>query len=276
MVKNSAKQTKSKVKKTTHYENYSEAELNILREGGRRLASILELLSKECNPGVRAKDLDLLAEKLVREGGDIPVFKNYQPSGARYPFPASLCVSINHVVAHGIPGEEILQEGDVVSLDLGLRHEGLVVDSAITVLVGDQEKSAKFFREQKLLDVTKQALFIGIDACRVGARVNEVGAKIERYVKQEGFNVVDILCGHAVGREVHSEPLIPHADFGSGGELIKEGMVLAIEPHISMGSGEISLSKEDHWSYIADDNAKSAQFEHTIHITKSGPEILTG
>jgi methionyl aminopeptidase len=234
-----------------------------------------------------AKELDQLAEKMILENGDIPVFKNYKPHGASYPFPASLCVSINDVVAHGIPKNEILKAGDVVSLDLGLRHGGLVVDSAISVLVAPRgATSMSFPGELQLLEVTKKCLEIGIAQCVVGNRVNDVGIAIEKYLNEENtkeenkknnlrFAVVDILCGHAVGREIHSEPLIPHADYGPGGERIKEGMVLAIEPHISLGSGEISLSPKDAWSYVADDGAVAAQFEHTILVTDKEPVILT-
>lgn len=259
-------------------QKYSAEEINILREGGRRLAHILEVLEQNCVEGMVASELDKLAEKMVLEGGDIPVFKNYKPRGASYPFPATVCVSINEVVAHGIPKNQILQKGDVVSLDLGLRHGGLVVDSAVSVVVGAAgagEARPRFAQELKLLEVTKKALEIGISQCVIGSRVNDVGIAIEKYVKQEGFTVVDILCGHAVGREIHSEPIIPHADFGPGGERIKEGMVLAIEPHISMGTGQISLSPKDAWSYVADDGAKAAQFEHTILVTSSKPVILT-
>jgi methionyl aminopeptidase len=258
--------------------NYSDKEIQIIKEGGKRLAHILEVLGKNCVPGMVAKELDMLAEKMILENGDIPVFKNYKPYGATYPFPASLCVSINDVVAHGIPKEEILKEGDVVSLDLGLRHEGLVVDSAISILVG---QSKNFPEESKLLEATKKALDIGIAKCVPGNRVNDVGIAIESFLKDfnkennVNFSVVDILCGHAVGREIHSEPIIPHADFGPGGERIKEGMVLAIEPHISVGNGQISLSSKDAWSYIADDSTKAAQFEHTILVTKENPVILT-
>lgn len=257
---------------------YTDKEIEILKEGGRRLATILEVLGQNCVPGMVASELDMLAEKMILENGDIPVFKNYKPRGASYPFPATLCVSINDVVAHGIPKNEILKEGDVVSLDLGLRHNGLVVDSAISVLVGEKKN---FSLEQTLLDVTKKCLEIGISQCVVGNRVNDVGIAIEKYLREFNrennlnFSVVDILCGHAVGREIHSEPIIPHADFGPGGEKFKEGMVVAIEPHISMGNGQISLSKKDAWAYIADDHTKSAQFEHTILVTNDKPEILT-
>jgi methionyl aminopeptidase len=257
---------------------YSEKEIEILKEGGRRLAHILEVLGQNCVEGMVAKKLDELAEKMILENGDIPVFKNYKPYGAVYPFPASLCVSINDVVAHGIPNDQILKAGDVVSLDLGLRHNGLVVDSAISVLV---HPSGGWVPEQKLLEVTKKALEVGIDKCRIGNDVNEVGKAIEKFVEKFSeesginFTVVDILCGHAVGKEIHSEPIIPHVDMGEKGGKIKEGMVLAIEPHISLGSGMISLSRKDAWSYLADDGAKAAQFEHTILVTKDGPVLLT-
>jgi methionyl aminopeptidase len=262
---------------------YTEKEIEILKEGGRRLATILEVLGENCVEGMVAKKLDELAEKMILENGDIPVFKNYKPHGASYPFPATLCVSINHVVAHGIPKDEVLKAGDVVSLDLGLRHNGLVVDSAISVLVKSPGAPLKggdsaFEKENKLLEITKKCLEIGIAECVVGKRVNDVGIAIEKFLKQEDnseFTVVDILCGHAVGREIHSEPIIPHADFGPGGEKFKDGMVVAIEPHISMGNGQISLSKKDAWAYLADDGAKAAQFEHTILITDGKPVILT-
>lgn len=269
--------------------SYTEKEIEILKEGGRRLATILEVLGQNCVEGMVAKELDMLAEKMILENGDIPVFKNYKPYGASYPFPATLCVSINDVVAHGIPKDQILKAGDVVSLDLGLRHNGLVVDSAISVLVkestfpkgGQVHLSGRWIHEDKLLEATKKALEVGIEQCVAGNRVNDVGVAIEKFIKNfnkeqnVNFTIVDILCGHAVGHEIHSEPLIPHVDMGEKGERIKEGMVLAIEPHISMGNGQISLSPKDAWSYMADDGTKSAQFEHTILVTEGRPVILT-
>lgn len=251
---------------------YTEVEIKILKEGGRRLSEILKLLGEKCVEGVTGTEIDALAEKYVTENGDIPVFKNYKPHGAKTPFPASICISINDVVAHGIPNDTPFKNGDVISLDLGFRHNGLVVDSAITIIVGGGD-----LHQNKLLLVTKKALEIGIAECRVGRRVGEVGIAIEKYVVENGFNVVDILCGHAVGRQVHADPQIPHADFGRTGEngiKIEEGMVLAIEPHISMGSGEAYLAK-DNWAYKTTDKSVTAQFEHTILITKDGPVIFT-
>ncbi len=263
---------------------YTQQEIEILKEGGKRLAGILKLLGEQCKEGVTGKEIDTMAEKIVIENGDIPVFKNYKPEGAKLPFPASICISVNDVVAHGIPNDIPFKNGDVISLDLGFRHDGLVVDSAITVIVsaegapllkGAGHEVPGDLKKVKLLLVTKKALDIGIQQCQVGKRVNDVGIAIEKYVVENGFNVVDVLCGHAVGREIHSDPQIPHADYGHGGEKFKEGMVVAIEPHISTGSGEVHLSKKDNWAYITDDGSTSAQFEHTILITKNGPVILT-
>lgn len=250
--------------------SYTEAEIAILKEGGKRLAVILEFLGEKCKEGITGKEIDALAEKLVLDNGDIPVFKNYKPEGANTPFPATICISVNNVVTHGIPNDIPFKNGDVISLDLGFRHGGLVVDSAITIIVGEADK-----QKTKLLLVTKKALEIGINECKAGQRISNVGIAIEKYVVENGFNVVDILCGHGVGREIHSEPQIPHADYGHGGPKFTEGMVVAIEPHVSTGSGEIHLSPIDKWAYLTNDGSITAQFEHTILITKDGPVILT-
>lgn len=251
---------------------YTDEEINILKEGGKRLASILDLLGSECKEGVTGKQIDTMAERIVLENGDIPVFKNYKPHGAAKPFPSTICISVNDVVAHGIPNDTPFKNGDVISLDLGFRHNGLVVDSAVTVIVGGGD-----LQKNKLLLVTKKALEIGIDQCRVGNRVGDVGIAIEKYVVEQGFNVVDVLCGHAVGREIHSDPQIPHADYGRQGEVgvkFQEGMVVAIEPHISTGSGEVYLAS-DNWAYKTNDKSITAQFEHTVLISKDGPVVLT-
>jgi methionyl aminopeptidase len=242
-------------------------------------------LKKEFIEGRTTWEIDELAEQMIKEMGDIPVFKNYKPTGAKYAFPCTICISINDEVAHGIPSKnKIIKNGDLVSIDLGLRHKGLVVDSAISFLVGE-ENGFGTMPEKKLLSVTKKAMEIGIDNCLAGNYVNDIGKAIEEYVISESkilqkiagkkIEIVDILCGHAVGRVVHAEPLIPHVDMGKKGEKLSEGMVLAIEPHIALGNGDIYLSKEDDWTYKTRDKSKTAQFEHTILITKDGPIILT-
>jgi methionyl aminopeptidase len=264
---------------------FTQEEIEILKEGGKNLREILHLVKSEFKDGKTTFEMDEIAEKLIREKGDEPIFKNYKPKGAKYAFPCTICISINDEVAHGIPHKnKIIKNGDLVSIDLGLRHKGLVVDSAISFIVG-AELGFGSVPEKKLLEVTKKAMEIGIENAIAGNYVNDIGKAIENYVIGQSKNlqktagkkmeIVDILCGHAVGRVVHAEPLIPHVDMGQKGEMLKEGMVIAIEPHIALGSGDIYLSKEDDWTYKTRDKSKTAQFEHTVYISKYGPVILT-
>jgi methionyl aminopeptidase len=252
------------------FTTYNEEEIKILKEGGKILNQILLETKDFCTEGKTTKEIDLFAEQKIISQNAIPVFKNYTPTGASYPFPACICISINEEVAHGIPSNRILKKGDIVSLDIGIRFGGLVVDSAISFGIGEVSD-----KEKKLLKVTEIALNLGIEKVKAGENVNEIGKVIESYVKKEGFSVVGILCGHAVGKKIHEEPYIPHIDMGYKAETLLEGMVIAIEPHISMGNGRIHLSKKDDYTYISDDGSKTAQFEHTILVTKKGFEILT-
>ncbi|MDO8594608.1 MAG: type I methionyl aminopeptidase [bacterium] len=246
-------------------------EIAILREGGRRLAEVLQKLTAEVKPGVSAAALNTLAEKLIADGGDIPSFLGYAPSGAKRPFPAALCVSINDEVVHGIPNEEekLLKEGDIVTLDAGLIHEGFFTDSAITVGVGKIDEGA-----QKLLETTKKALAVGIKAVRAGAATGDVGFAIESFVKPFGFGIVRELAGHGVGYAVHEEPFVPN--FGKKGEgmVLKAGMVIAIEPMLNEGGAGVKLGK-DGYTYVTKDGSRSAHFEHTVVVTENGAEILT-
>lgn len=246
-------------------------DIAILREGGRRLAEILRTAAAEVRPGVSARSLNDLAEKLITEGGDIPSFLNYAPSGAKRAFPAALCVSVNDEVVHGIPNEtnKILKECDIVSLDAGLKHEGLFTDCAITVPVGKIDARAR-----KLIAVTKKALAVGIQAVRAGATTGDIGFAIESFVKPLGFGIVRELAGHGVGYAVHEEPFVPN--FGKKGEgiVLKAGMVLAIEPMINESSAGIKLDS-DGYTYRTKDGSRSAHFEHTIVVTEKGAEILT-
>lgn len=246
-------------------------EIKILREGGKRLASILKQLVAEVKPGVSAQSLNALAEKLMLGGGDIPSFLGYVPSGAKRPYPASLCVSINDEVVHGIPNEteKLLKEGDIVTLDTGLIHKGLFTDSAITVGVGKIDAKAK-----KLLNVTKKALMVGIKAVRAGATTGDIGFAIESFVKPYGFGIVRELAGHGVGYAVHEEPFVPN--FGKKGEgmVLKAGMVIAIEPMLNEGGAGVKLDS-DGYTYRTKDGSRSAHFEHTVVVTENGSEILT-
>jgi len=250
-------------------------EIEILREGGRRLATILHKLKDKVKPGVSTKDLDTYAYGLIKEGGDTPAFLNYRPEGAKIPFPASLCVSVNDEVVHGIPNvERILKEGDIVALDLGLKHKGLFTDMALTVLVavpvGKPDASSA-----KLLEVTEQALMVGIEAAQAGNTTGDIGNAIESFVHAKGkYGIVEVLSGHGVGRAIHEDPYIPNFGKKGKGEKLVPGMVIALEPMINNGTKNVTLDKDGYTFRTADGKA-SAHFEHTILITKDGPEILT-
>lgn len=245
-------------------------EIAILREGGRRLALILQEVAKIVKPGVSTADLNILAEKLVADNGDKASFLNYKPKGIR-PYPASICVSVNDEVVHGIPNEnpKILQEGDIVSLDMGLTHKGLITDSAITVPVGKIDEES-----QNLLDATKSALYAGIKAIKSGKYTGDIGFAVERVAKANVYGVVEDLCGHGVGYDVHEDPFIPNYGERGKGDKLKSGMVIAIEPMFNIGGKEVVLA-EDGWTYKTKDGSKSAHFEHTVVITSKGAEIIT-
>jgi methionyl aminopeptidase len=244
----------------------------ILREGGRRHAAILAELVSMVRPGLPIAELDVRAMELISEQGDTSAFLNYQPYGASRPFPASLCVSINDEVVHGIPNEgvKILKEGDIVTIDLGLIHKELYTDAAVTVPVGVVSTEA-----QKLMEVTKKALYAGIKAAKAGKRVGDISAAIELVGRAAGIGIVEELAGHGVGYDVHEDPYVPNYGQAGKGELLKQGMVIAIEPIFNLGSKRIKLDT-DGYTYRTADGSLSAHFEHTIVITKGGAEVLTG
>ena len=246
-------------------------EIELLREGGRRLAAILQELSDEVKPGVKASFINDRAEELIRAGGDLPVFLGYQPDLATRPYPATLCVSVNDEIVHGIPNEKekMFKEGDIVGLDIGLSHEGMIVDTALTVPVGTIDDAAR-----KLLHVTKESLAVGIKAARGGAKVGDIGAAVEAYVKPHGYGIVRELAGHGVGYAVHEEPYVPNFGKKNTGAVLKPGMVIAIEPMLNEGTADVIL-EDDGYTFRTKDGKRSAHFEHTILITDGAPEILT-
>lgn len=246
-------------------------EIQILREGGKHLAAILEELKKAVKPGVSTADLDKLANRLAKEKGDIPSLLNYKPKGAKRPYPASICISLNDEVVHGIPNEfpKILKDGDIVSFDMCLTHKGLITDSSITVSVGEIDVASK-----KLIAVTEEALYAGIRAAKGEKHIGDIGFAVERVAKANGFSVVEDLCGHGVGYSVHEDPYVPNFGDKGKGEKLKPGMVIAIEPMITLGEKNIYLDK-DGYTYKTVDGSRSAHFEHTIAITGGEPEILT-
>lgn len=245
----------------------TQKEIEILREGGRMLARILSVVAEALRPGVTAKTLDTLAAAGIKKAGAKSSFKGYQVAGRK--FPAVLCVSVNDEVVHGLPSERVLKEGDVVGLDFGIWHRGLCTDAAVTVGVGAIDDKAK-----RLNDTTRESLKRAIAACKPGARIGDIGHVIQSYAEAQGFGVVRELIGHGVGLAVHEDPQIPNWGKAGTGEMLKEGMVLAIEPMLTEGSSKIFLS-DDGWTWKTKDGSRASHFEHTILITKIGAEVLT-
>ncbi|MDO8523780.1 MAG: type I methionyl aminopeptidase, partial [bacterium] len=240
-----------------------EKEINALREGGRRLARVVAEVAKKTVPGVSTAELNELAEKLIREKGDIPSFLGYTPRGAKRPFPAAICISINEEVVHGIPNENprIIEEGDIVGLDCGVTHEGLITDHAVSVIAGKGDEAAK-----ELLSATNDALTAGIKAARGGAHVGDISAAVEAVGVKRGYGIVFELGGHGVGRAVHEEPYIPNVgDAGTGEELVP-GMVIAIEPMFTEGTPKVKLTP-DGYTFVTSDGSRSAHVELSILIT---------
>lgn len=245
-------------------------EIEKLRVGGKYLAHAIANTAKHVVPGISTKYLDEIFEKEVRKLGGDPAFLGYRPEGVKNPFPASLCVSVNDVVVHGIPSEDqILKEGDIVTLDGGFVHSGLYTDHAITVSVGKISPQA-----QKLITITHESLMVGIKAIRPGARVGDVGNAIETFVKPHKFGIVRELAGHGVGYKVHEDPYVPNYGKKGEGVELKPGMVLAIEPMLTLGTRFVSFSR-DGYTVTTKDHNLSAHFEHTVVVTETGFEILT-
>jgi methionyl aminopeptidase len=241
----------------------TERELDLMRRAGRIVALTLQRLAAACRPGVATADLDRLAEASVRAVGAAPSFKSYRG------YPASLCVSINEEVVHGIPGPRRLKSGDLVSLDLGATLDGLIADAALTLGVGEVSPPAR-----RLLDVTREALARAVQQARPGRRVSDISAAIQRHVEDNGCSVVRQLVGHGVGRQMHEPPQIPGFVEGGPSPLLRPGMTLAIEPMVNAGDFEIELAP-DGWTYRTRDGSLSAHFEHTVLVSEGEPELLT-
>ncbi len=246
-------------------------ERDTLIEAGRRLGVVLDTLAAAVAPGVSSETLDTLAEKLIRDGGDEPSFLNYTPEGSSRAYPASLCVSVNDVVVHGIPNEapRILKMGDIVGLDLGLTHKGMIVDSALTVSVGRTDK-----KSYALMAATAAALEAAFEVAKPGARVGDISHAIEMAFVGTGFSPVKALCGHGVGAHVHEEPTIPNVGRAGTGEELVPGMVIALEPIANEGGAAVVLSSNS-YTFRTKDGSRSAHFEHTLVIEEGGPLIVT-
>jgi methionyl aminopeptidase len=247
----------------------TQEERSALIEAGKRLGSILDQVAAEVRPGVTTGGLNALAERLIIEGGDLPSFKGYSPEGASYPYPADLCVSVNDEVVHGIPGDRELKEGDIISLDLGLTHQGIIVDSALTVPVGVVSKESC-----ALMDATREALEAAIAVARPGARIGDISHATEQAFKGTGFSVVNVLGGHGVGRAVHEEPFIGNTGHAGTGPEIVSGMVLALEPIANAGKSTVVMLDDD-YTFATADGSRSAHFEHTILIEDAQTIVVT-
>ena len=249
----------------------TKSEIEKLRRGGKILARILREIAVEVRDGVSANYLDKLARKKIIDAGARPAFLHYQPKGARRPYPAALCVSVNDEIVHGIPNEspKILKEGDIVSLDSGIEFEGMFTDAAITVGVGTIDANAK-----KLLKATHEALDAAISATKPGATTGDIGKVIEKVAKKYKFSCAENLGGHGVGHSQHEDPFVPNMAMKGKGVALKEGMILAIEPMLNEGKSKTRFLA-DGYTAVTADGKRSAHFEHTVAITKEGADILT-
>jgi methionyl aminopeptidase len=241
----------------------SPAEIEQMAEAGQVVADVIALLSEHMQPGVTTAELDAIADEHIRSRGGVPTFKGYRG------YPASICVSPNSMVVHGIPGEYVLRGGDVVSVDVGVTLGGFVADSAWTFAVGEVSPEA-----EQLLQACRAALDAGIEQARAGNRVGDISAAVQRSAESAGYAVIRSLVGHGVGRSMHEEPQIPNYGEPGRGPRLEPGMTLAIEPMISAGSAEIYVH-DDHWSISTSDDSLAAHFEHTVAVTEDGPRILT-
>ena len=234
-----------------------------MRQAGRVVAVVLEVLCRAVRPGMKTKELDLVAVRETERLGAKPSFKGYRG------FPANLCVSVNDEVVHGIPGERVLREGDIVSLDFGVIFKGFQGDAAVTVGVGAISPEAK-----ALIETTKEVLKAGISAVHPGARLGDVSATMQRYAESRGYGVVREYSGHGIGREMHEEPQIPNFGTSGTGGVLRKGMTFALEPMINIGDWRTRLGA-DNWTVLTADGSLSAHFEHTIAVTDGAAEVLT-
>ena len=242
----------------------SAREIGLMRRGGHILHAVMDRLRTTVKPGMSTLEIDVDVEEFIRSHGAIPAFKGYRG------FPATVCISINEEVVHGIPSaSRHVKEGDIVGLDLGCIVEGYYADCAFTLAVGDVPA-----RVQELLDVTRESLELGIKECRPGRRLSDVSHAIQSHVEGHGFSIVRAFVGHGIGRALHEEPQVPNFGDPGRGPQLRPGMVLAIEPMVTMGSWEVKIL-DDGWTAVTKDGSLAAHFEHTIAVTDSGPEVLT-
>jgi len=241
----------------------SPEEIEKIAESCRIVAKTIDAIKEIVRPGITTKEIESFADDSIRELGGIPAFKGYRG------YPASICTSVNEEVIHGIPSERILKEGDIVSIDLGVYKDGFYGDGAITVPVGKIDPDV-----ERLIKVTEESLYLGIENARVGKRVSDISHAVQRHVESNGFSVVRVFVGHGIGRELHEKPQIPNFGPPGCGPRLREGMTLAIEPMVNAGGYEVFILS-DGWTAVTANGKPSAHFEHTVVITSDGPRILT-
>lgn len=254
----------SVVSKKSGIELKSRAEIALMKRAGEVAGRTLVEVSKAIEPGITTKELDRVAEKFIRSMGAIPTFIGYRG------YPATICASINEEVVHGIPGSRKLKEGDIVSIDVAATLDGYVGDTAKTYFVGNSIPE----KTKSLVNVTEQCLQVGIDAMKVGNRLGDIGFAVQKHAETKGFGVVRDFVGHGIGRQMHEEPAVPNYGTKGQGLRLEAGMVLAIEPMITMGSWKVKILK-DGWTVVTQDQSLAAHFEHSIALTEDGPIVLT-
>ncbi|GAC1525822.1 MAG: type I methionyl aminopeptidase [Vulcanimicrobiaceae bacterium] len=241
----------------------SAREIEIMRRSGKITSAVLSHLVRSAKPGMTLREVDRLAESGIRERGGVPTFKGY------HGYPASICASLNEVVVHGIPGDQVLKDGDILSIDIGTTFEKYVSDTAITIPIGNVSVEA-----QNLLRVTQESLMLGIAAMQKGNRLSDIGHAVQAHAELHGYGVVRALVGHGVGTKMHEEPQVPNWGDAGKGIVLRPGLVLAIEPMITEGTHEVETLK-DGWTVVTADGKLAAHFEHTVALTENGPRILT-
>lgn len=244
-------------------------EIELMRESALMVSRTLGIIAKEIKPGVIPAKLDKLAEEYIRDNGGVPAFKGYKGPRGTPDFPATLCISINEAVVHGIPGNAALKEGDIISVDCGVKKNGFYGDHAYTFGVGEIKPEVK-----KLLEVTKESLYLGIQQMVSGNRIGDISFAIQQHAEKNGYGVVRELVGHGLGKAMHEEPEVPNYGKRGDGPKIKEGMVLAIEPMINLGTKNIK-QLSDGWTIVTADGKPSAHFEHDVAVVDGKPEILS-
>jgi len=246
----------------------TEEEIELLRQANLLVGKTLAEIARIIKPGVTTRQIDTLAETFIRDNGAIPTFKGF-PSNDGVPFPASVCTSVNEQVVHGIPTDQPLKDGDIVSVDCGTLLNGYNGDSCYTFCVGEVSEEVK-----QLLKTTKESLYLGIEAALAGRRLGDIGYAVQHHCESHSYGVVRELCGHGIGREMHEDPMVPNYGRRGNGQMIKNGLCIAIEPMITMGSREIGILS-DGWTIVTRDGKPAAHFEHTIAVHNGKADILS-